>query len=359
MPRDADIVVVGAGIAGAATARALAGYAGGVLLLEQFELGHARGSSHGTSRIFRLNYPDPRYVRMALAADAEWRRLEETCGERLIERVGCLDLGPVARETERALSACGARYERLTADEVRGRWPLRLDPGQTAVFQPDGGVTRADRAHAALVAEALGGGVELRERICVRGLVLDRREVRLVTDGDELTARAVVVTAGAWAPRLLTTAGIELPVVPTRETVVYLDVPGAGDVPSVIDYDSVPAAGEGGISRAGQSAYALAAPGVGLKAGLHHSGPATDPDDEPPPDDRVASWVSAWAARRFADVGAELGAETCLYTNTADEGFVLERQGRVVIGSACSGHGFKFAPVVGRTLAALALEAAD
>ena len=188
------------------------------LLFEQFKLGHARGSSHGTSRIFRLNYPDPRYVRMALAADAEWRRLEDACGERLIERVGCLDLGPVARETERALSACGARYERLTADDVRARWPLRLDPGQTAVFQADGGITRADRAHAALLAEAVAGGVELRERTFVRELVLDRREVHLVTDGDELTARAVVVTAGAWAPRLLTTAGIDLPVVPTRET---------------------------------------------------------------------------------------------------------------------------------------------
>jgi sarcosine oxidase len=227
------------------------------------------------------------------------------------------------------------------------------------VFQPDGGVTRADRAHAAFVAEAVAGGVEVRERTRVRELVVDRGEVRLATDGAELAARAVVVTAGAWAPRLLATAGVELPVVPTRETVVYLDLQGAGEVPPLIDYGGVPAAGEGGTARAGQSAYALAAPGVGLKAGLHHSGPVVDPDDEPFLDDRVASWVSAWAARRFVDVGAQLGAETCLYTNTADEGFVLERRGRVVIGSACSGHGFKFAPVVGRTLAALALEAAD
>jgi sarcosine oxidase len=359
VPRDADIVVVGAGIVGAATARALAGYAGTVLLLEQFELGHARGSSHGTSRIFRLNYPDPRFVRMAVAADAEWRRLESDRGERLIERLGCLDIGPVARETQRALAACGARYETLAADEVRARWPLRLDRGQTAVYQPDGGVTRADRAHAALVAEAVAGGVELRDRTPVRELALDRGEVRLATDGADLTARSVVVTAGAWAPRLLATAGMDLAVVPTRETVVYLDAPSAGEVPPVIDYDARPAAGEGGIDRVGQSAYALAAPGVGLKAGLHHSGPATDPDDEPRPATGVADWVSDWAARRYADVGERLGTETCLYTNTADEGFVLERHGRVVTGSACSGHGFKFAPVVGRTLAALALEAAD
>ena len=96
MARDADIVVVGAGIVGVATARALAGYAGSVLLLERFELGHARGSSHGTSRIFRLNYRDERFVRLAAAADAAWRELESVRGERLIERVGSLELGPVS-----------------------------------------------------------------------------------------------------------------------------------------------------------------------------------------------------------------------------------------------------------------------
>jgi sarcosine oxidase len=353
------VAVVGAGVMGLAAARALAQRGHDVTVYEQFEVGHNRGSSHGTSRIFRLNYPDPRFVRMAMAADSEWRRLEASRDERLIERVGCLDLGRVARETERALAACGARHVTLSAGEVGARWPLRLGPGETAVFQPDGGVTRADRAHAALLAEAVAGGVEVREHARVRSLVVDRRRVRLATDGDELAARAVVVTAGAWSPGILAGVGIELPVVPTRETVVYLDVPSSADVPPVIDYDGVPAAGEGGIARVGQAAYALAAPGVGLKAGLHHSGPVTDADAELGPDDRVASWVTEWAVRRFEDVGERLGAETCLYTNTADEEFVLERHGRVVVGSACSGHGFKFAPVVGRTLAALALEAAD
>ena len=127
----------------------------------------------------------------------------------------------------------------------------------------------------------------------------------------------------------------------------------------VIDYGRLPSPGEGGISRVGQAAYALAAPGAGLKAGLHHSGPVTAPDDDPEPDERLAAWAAGWAASRFPDAGAVLGAETCLYTNTADEEFVLERHGRVVVGSACSGHGFKFAPMVGRTLAALAREAAD
>ena len=359
MRRDADIVVVGAGIAGVATARALSGYPGSVLLLEQFALGHTRGSSHGTSRIFRLNYPDERFVRMAMAADAAWRELESARGETLIDRVGCLDLGPTAQENIRALASCGVRYEELSADEVAARWPLRLEPDETGVFQPDGGVTFSDRAHAALIGEALDRGVEVRDETPVRALEVDRGSVTLTLDRGELRARAVVVTAGAWAAELLAGVGIELPVVPTRETVVYVDLPGADRLPPVIDSGMLPARGEAGIARVGHSAFSLAAPGKGLKAGLHHSGPVADPGAEEEPDTSVASWTAGWVAARFPEAGETLGAETCLYTNTSDEEFVLERHDRVVVGSACSGHGFKFAPIVGRTLAALAREAAD
>jgi sarcosine oxidase len=357
--RDADIVVVGAGITGVATARALAGYPGSVVVLEQFHVGHARGSSHGTSRIFRLNYADERFVRMAMASAVAWRELEAERGERLVERVGCLDLGPVAADTARALAACGASYETLAAEDIAERWPIAVEQGETGVFQPDGGVLYADRAYAALLGEAVERGVEVRAATAVRALASDRGSVVLSHDAGELRARAVVVTAGAWAAGLVEGTGIELAVVPTRETVVYVDLPGAERLPPVIDYGSVPAKGEGGIARVGQAAYSLAAPGQGLKAGLHHSGPATDPDADPDPDGRVAAWAAQWAARRYPDAGRTLASETCLYTNTADERFVLERQGRVVVGSACSGHGFKFAPIVGRTLAALARAAAD
>jgi sarcosine oxidase len=356
--RDADIVVVGGGIVGAATARALAGTVATVVLLERFELGHARGSSHGTSRIFRLNYPDERFVRLARAASSAWRELEAQLGETLIERTGSLDIGPVAEETARALAACGVPFETLSADEVHSRWPLRLEPHETAVFQREGGITFADRAHAALLSVATDGGVEVRENTRVRALELARRGVRVMLETGQLEARAVVVAAGAWAADLLAALEIELAVVPTRETVVYLDVPGADALPPVIDYGRTPSRGTAGITRVGQAAYALSAPGLGLKAGLHHSGPVTDPDREADTDDEVAQWVASWAASRYEGVEGAGAAETCLYTNTADEGFVLERHGRVVVGSACSGHGFKFAPVVGRTLAALAREAA-
>ncbi len=358
MRRDADIVVVGAGIVGAATARALADGTRSVVLLERFELGHAQGSSHGSSRIFRLNYPDERFVRLARAAGEAWRDLERERGLSLLERLGALDLGPAAKDVARALAACGVVHEVLRADAVEARWALRLDRGETAVFQPDGGLLHAARAHTTLIDAAVDGGVVVREHARVLALERGRGVVHVTLDEEELRAGAVVVAAGAWAPELLSVLEIDLPVVPTRETVAYVELPGADAMPPVIDHAGVPTVDTGGIARSGQAAYALAAPGTGLKAGLHHAGPVTEPDDDPEPDAAVATWVADWARSRYVAAGGLLGSETCVYTNTADETFVLERHGRIVVGSACSGHGFKFAPIVGRTLAALAGEAA-
>jgi sarcosine oxidase len=343
---------------GTATANALSRReTASVVLLEQFHLGHTRGSSHGTSRIFRLNYPDEGFVRFAQRADAVWGELEDEHGGRLIERVGSLDLGPVAEDVGRALTTCRVRFDVLDADEIRTRWPIRVDSGETAVYQPDGGFIHAERAYRTLVDGAIARGVEVRCRTPVGALASARDKVRLSLDDGELEVSTVVVTAGAWSRSLLSTTGIELSVVPTRETVVYLDHANAEALPSVIDYGRVPQEGEGGISRAGRASYALAAPPVGLKAGVHHSGPPVEPDADDPPDEQLAAWVTAWAAARYETAGRALASETCLYTNTRDEAFVLERHGRIVVGSACSGHGFKFAPLVGRTLAQLALDA--
>ena len=358
MGRDADIVVIGAGITGVATARALAQAGRGVVLVEQFELGHERGSSHGGSRIFRLSYPDPHYVRLAQGALQSWRELEAECGEELIVHTGGLDFGPVAAENARALASCGVRHELLTGAEVEARWPIAADAAERVLYQPDGGTTLADRAYEALLAAAVDAGAVIVEHRRVTGLEAARGSVRVRTDGDEITANACVVAAGAWARGVLSGTEIELPVVPTRETVAYFHLADPLSLPPVID-DAVPDAEEHGLLRPGLINYALAAPGVGLKAGLHHAGPPADPDETGAPDPAVVRWVSTWAARRYPGIDPEpIAAETCLYTSTADESFVLERHGRIVVASACSGHGFKFAPAFGRTIAALAGDAA-
>jgi sarcosine oxidase len=138
----------------------------------------------------------------------------------------------------------------------------------------------------------------------------------------------------------------DLPVSVTRETIAYFRREGAPP-PSVVELNE---------ETGGHAMYALHDPVHGLKAGAHHAGAETDPNEDGDPDAAIVERISAWVRERLPDADPEpAGAETCLYTSTADESFVLERRGRVVVGSACSGHGFKFAPAVGRRLAGLAL----
>ncbi len=310
------VAVVGAGINGVAAAYALACGGDEATLYEQFRLGHTRGSSHGSARIFRLAYPEPEWVRLAQESLAGWRALEADSGETLLELNGLLELAPPGVESSRAaLESCGARFEETEVPGFAG----------SALFQPDAGIVRADLAHRAFLEGALRRGGRLVE---------DARIDRL----DALDADVVVVTAGPWARRLVP----DLPVHTTRETVCYFRLDGVR--PSLIEL---------GTER-GDGFYALHEPEGGIKAGLHRSGPPAGPDDDGGPDPSVVELLQEWVVARFPGVDPEPHrVETCFYTNTADERFILERRGRVVVCSACSGHAFKFAPAVGERLAAL------
>ncbi len=343
---------------GVATARALAQAGRRVVLLEQFDVGHARGSSHGGSRIFRLTYPERHYVRLAQGAQLAWNELEAESGEQLIVPTGDLTFGALAVECAQALASCGVRHELLTGTEAAARWPISARATEDVLYQPDGGTTLADRAHAALLGSAVEAGATVLEHRPVIAIERANGCVLIRTEAGTFAARACVVAAGAWSRPLLSGVEVELPVIPTRETLTYFRIPDPLGLPPVID-DAVPNAEEHGLRRPGLINYALSAPGIGLKAGLHHAGPVTDPDEVGTPDPAIVRWVSLWVAGRYPEVDPEpIAIETCIYTNTGDESFVLERHGRVVVASACSGHGFKFAPAFGRTIAALAGDAA-
>ncbi|MGB2875603.1 MAG: FAD-dependent oxidoreductase [Gaiellaceae bacterium] len=331
----AEVVVVGAGVDGLATARALAREGRDVLVLEQFPAGHKRGSSHGRSRIFRLAYPDEEWVRLAQESFDGWRELEAESGEEVLGLPGLIELVDDLKESSyKALTACGVETEVLDPNELVRRFSLRVADGWLGMLQPQAGFVLADRALAALRASA------------------ENRGARVVFDSpveslEELDAGAIVVTAGAWARRLLAASGIELPVVETRETVAYFHVERETPTPSVVT-----------MIHHGHGLYSVFDPVHGLKVGHHHSGPKADPDEEGAPDPAIVDEVTSWAGRTFSLAEPDpVGAETCFYTNTDDERFILERHGRIVVGSACSGHGFKFAPAVGKRLAALAAEA--
>lgn len=357
---DADAVVIGAGITGAAAARALAHDGRAVVLLERFHSGNEHGSSHGTSRIFRLSYPDKRYVRLAQSSLPGWRELEADSGMPLLLTTGSLDLGGFAATNARALSACGVPFETIDRAAASARWPLRFEVGEQALFQPDAATILADRALQAFVDGAVAEGAALREHTRVLAIADGREGARVDTGAGTIRCRAVIVAAGAWTPHLLQPLGIELPVVPTRETVVHFATPRSESLPCLIDDATMADDDAPSVGRAGSLTYAVSSPGLGVKVGLHHSGPVADPDVPGRPDQGVVGWASRWVGRRLTHASSEPAlAETCLYTNTADESFVLARHGRVVVASACSGHAFKFAPAIGRTIAALAAEAAQ
>ena len=327
----ADVVVVGAGIMGSATARALAGAGHEVLLVEQFRVGHEHGSSHGRSRIVRLAHPEVELVELAQESFAGWRELEEESGHALLELNGLLELVESSGQSSQdALEAAGAEYELLDADAARSRWPVGVPEGWTALFQPEAGIVRADLAHRAFVDRLLAHGARLEEETRVESL-------------DDIDAKVVVVTAGPWVTRFFP----DLPVRTTRETVAYFRREGE-PLPSVVQLDP---------ETRGHAMYSLHDPLHGLKAGAHHAGANVSPDEPALPDPALVERIAEWVARTYPDADPNpVATETCMYTTTADEHFILERRGKLVIGSACSGHGFKFAPAIGSRLAAMAAD---
>ena len=336
--------MVGAGVMGSAAARALARRGRKVVLLERYRVGHDHGSSHGPSRIFRFSYHEAGYVRMAMDALRLWRELENEAGRSLLTPTGGLDIGTMVPFHAVALEEAGAAFELLAPAEVRDRFGVSVD-GEV-LFQPDASTVAADRAWAALASGAVDAGAELREDAAVWRLGPSAGGVTVeLQSGEQIEARAAVVTAGAWARSLLAPAGVDLPVRPTRETVAYFPVPEPDRAPAIVDWDA-------------PAIYALRSPGEGIKAGRHQAGPEIDPGLPGEPDTASVERVGMWIRDRFPGAdGVPTRAETCLYTNTDDGRFILERHGRIVVGSPCSGHGFKFAPLIGERLAELAEEA--
>jgi sarcosine oxidase len=319
------VAIVGAGIMGCAAAWALSKDGHDVEIYEQFRVGHDRGSSHGRSRIVRLAYPDVEWVRLAQKSMAGWRELERDSGTEVLELTGLLELvGDPSQSSRDALAAAGAEFELLDADSARARWPIGVPDDWTVLYQAEAGIVRADLALRAFLGCALERGAELHE------------ETR-IEDARKLDADAVVVTAGAWVGKLVD----DVPVRPTRETLAYFRREGA--LPSIVVLDP---------DTRGHALYSLHDPKYGLKAGVHHAGIEVDPDDPGEPSPELVERISAWVAKTYRDVDPmPVDAETCLYTNTEDEGFVFDPRERVLVCSACSGHGFKFAPAIGKRLA--------
>lgn len=359
---DFDVVVIGAGAMGSAAAYYLARAGQRVLLLEQFAFGHARGSSHGESRIFRFAYLEPDYARLAMQSLPLWRELEAEAGEVLLHSTGGLDLADDAaghaevQQIARNLSELGCQSELLDAGQLARRFPQwRLSATAMGVYSPDAGVLHAGRSVATLQARARAHGAVLRDEEPALHVEPEPKTdaVVVATARGRYRARRVVITAGAWAQGLLRPLGIELPLQVTQEQVVYFR-------PRARPESFAPPHFPIWIHR---NLWAYGLPAIekpAIKVAFHHSGPVVDPatcGQAPRPE--MTERLRAYLERHLPDAaGPPVEALTCLYTNTPDEDFIVDALPAfpsILLGSPCSGHGFKFAVGVGRALADLAL----
>jgi sarcosine oxidase len=327
--RRVDVAIVGGGVMGCATAWALARRGRSVVVFEQYEIGHARGSSHGSARIFRESYTDPQYVQMMRDALPLWRALEDEAGEQLLSVTGAINVGTLEPLVD-AMAAAGSAFEVLP--DASARFPdVAAVP---AVFDPTAGVVHAERAWRAFAARAVAIGAEIIQNTRAQPRVMEDA-VRIA----DVEAGTCVITAGAWVGDLVPDIAVHT----TSETVSYFDVGGAHDLPVILDWSE-------------PLVYAVPeTEGWLYKLGRHHAGPAAHPDDARTPDRSVWKHDHQWLARHLPErAPSGVHQETCMYTTTADESFILERRGNVVIGSPCSGHAFKFAPLIGERIADLA-----
>lgn len=331
------IAIVGAGIAGCCSAWQLARAGHRVTLFEQFGLEHDRGSSHGASRIYRCAYADAFYTRLMLETLPLWRDLERESGERLLERTGLLLAGPPRadwlRRARAGLQAAGVAFDELAPTAAARRAPdIRLQDGEIALLEHDAGWIRADRSRQAALRLAARHGAEV-----LTGVRVPPRA------GPEIGGRtfdAVLYCVGAWTPGMQF-ASLRV----HRQHVAWFTAPSAAALAPVW------------VDASDDHFFGVPGDPGGHKVGLHRAGARVDPDagGRDPDPDVVAQIVAAARARLGPDATLRR-AQTCLYTIAEDDDFRLGVLDDAPIPSwwisACSGHGFKFGPWLGR----LALE---
>jgi sarcosine oxidase len=355
--RTYDVAVVGLGGLGSATAWQLARRGVSVLGLEQFELGHARGASHDTSRILRHSYHTPGYVALTFEAYADWADLEWSSGEHLVTVTGGVDLFPPdsaipMTDYTFSMAVQGVPHEVLDADEVRGRWPqVRVADGVESIFQERTGIVHAARTVAATQRLAVGAGADLIEHAPVKAIRATSRGVEIEAAGTTYACGAAVVTADAWTAALLAPLGVDLPLTVTEEQVTYF----APTQPE----DFAPGRFPVWIWMDEPSFYGFPTYGEAtIKAAQDCGGPVVTGDKrsgEPDPD--MLARLESFMSRTIPGSGVSVRSKRCLYALTPDRDFVLDRvpgSERVVVGLGAA-HGFKFVPTFGRRLADLAL----
>jgi sarcosine oxidase len=349
-----DVIVVGGGVMGTAAAWQLASRGRRVLLLEQHWPGHRLGSSHGTSRIFRLAYPHSDYIDLAIESLGLWRQAERDSGRSLLTLTGAVDHGDAAAAADlhRRLLAAGRQADLLDPVDASRLWPgLRFET--TVLHHPDAGRLHADASVTAFreLAEQRGAQVIHGAQVTSVHIDSENEVVVIAADGTRFTAQSVVLAAGAWTPSL---AGDVLPGLPPLRVTVEQPL----HFPTQIPLERWPSFIHHGAENHGAPSGVYGLGSIdGVKVGGHAVGREVDPRSDDRAVDiaavhRLQSYVREWIPGVDHTRAAP---QTCLYAVTPDHDFVVDRVGPLTVLAGFSGHGFKFAPVIGRLAADLAL----
>lgn len=341
-------VVIGAGAMGAGTARALADRGFAVTVIEQFDAPNTLGGSGHHSRSFRLSHGTRDEVRLAIRALELWTEIERRSGTQLLIRHGILQRGSVVPPHATALAAEGVPFDELDVADVQRIFPeLRPKPDERAIFQPDGAVIRARDS---IVAQL--------ELACAKGAVVHANEkatavmpigdgVRVFTRRRRLDADVCVVCAGPWSLPLLTPLGIQIPLRAGLAQVTFFRSRHEG-------WELRPGLME---RTGGPGVYGMPEPGRGFKLGFAALNPNTfwKSSKVRPHDREIESELIERVREDFPGLDpTPVESEAGPFTVTPDETFAFGRRGPVVVGAACTGHAFKFSPVIGELLADLA-----
>lgn len=355
-----DAAIAGLGGIGSAIAAQCAARGASVIGLEQFGPAHDRGSSHGRSRMIRQAYfEDPAYVPLVLRSYELWRALEKQIGEELLRITGVLSAGAensdIISGTQRSSAEHGLALEKLSSAKVRKRYPsVRLLPDEVALFEPNGGVLDPEKSVRAHLKAAQSAGAQLRFDTTMRNWEVNDRGVTVhLANGEKVQAKKLILSLGPWFKEALDGLGVPLRI--QRNVQVWFS-------PSTSLYQT-PRFPAFLVERAGLPAPLYGFPdfGDGVKAAFHGAGDLTTADkldrdveiarDVEPVARALEEWMPG-AAANFRE------AKPCMYSLTPDSHFVIDRhpaQANVVLCGGFSGHGFKFAPVIGEIAADLAL----
>jgi sarcosine oxidase len=355
-----DVIIIGVGGMGSATAYELAARGRKVLALEQHNIPHDLGSSHGINRMIRLAYAeDPRYIPMVRRAYQLWKQLGKTIGERLLFITGGIDAGTedswIVRGSLQACVEHKLKHETLTARELHQRFPgFRLPKRMVAVYQSQGGFVLSERSILANVSLALDLGAEIHAREPVLAWNIEEGRVVVRTERGSYRAARLVITAGPWVAHIV--KRLQGVVAPERQVLLWTqpkrpELFQLGKFPVFYMQDDE------------DKFYGLPIYGMpGFKFGKYnHLREQVDPDTMDRECHDVDEKTLRDGIRRFfpdAD-GPTIAMKTCLFSNTRDENFILDLHPdfpQVAIAAGFSGHGFKFCPVVGEIMSDLALE---